>query len=428
MMVSFIASIPSPSENQISLGPLDLRAYGFLIALGVLAGVWLASRRLAQDGLDPEIIPNMALWVLPSAIVGARAYFVLTNWGRFADDIASAFRLWEGGLGIPGGVLVGGIVGVWWLRRHDVPLPPVFTAVALGLPLGQIIGRFGNWFNQELYGRPTDLPWGLEIDLDHRLAGYEQDELFHPTFAYEILWNIALLAVLLRIDRSRRLRPGALFAVYLIGYGIGRILIETVRIDPVNSFLGIRLHIWAMVVFIAGAAYYLWKYGLVGDDETEHDDDTPAKPQAPLARPKRKASTSTSRGAATKPMAKAKSKAKSVERAGARARAKATVGAAKATVGAATATGDDGDVAPDAVLVAKDRVSEAKAAAAEAKAKAAATKRRARKAVDDAGGTNADDDAASGADADGADGDGVDGTVPTATMVRARQNRIAERF
>jgi prolipoprotein diacylglyceryl transferase len=297
MMVSFIASIPSPSQNQISIGPLDVRAYGLLIALGVLAGVWLSSKRLAQDGLDPEIIPNLVLWVLPAGIIGARAYFVLTNWGRFADDPASALRLWEGGLGIPGGVLAGSIVGVWWLRRHDVPLPPVFTAAALGLPLAQIIGRFGNWFNQELYGRPTDLPWGLEIDLEHRLPGYEQYELFHPTFLYEILWNIGLLAVLLKIDRSGKLRSGALFAVYLIGYGIGRILIETVRIDPVNSFAGIRLHIWAMVVFIAAAAIWLWRNGLVrSSDEDRSDDDasgdaaddgvgdaSPAKPQAPLA-------------------------------------------------------------------------------------------------------------------------------------------------
>jgi prolipoprotein diacylglyceryl transferase len=287
MMVSILASIPSPSTNEISIGPLDLRAYGFLIALGVLAGVWLSSRRLAQDGLDPEIIPNMALWVLPAAIIGARAYFVLTNWGRFSGDLGAAFRLWEGGLGIPGGVLTGTIVGVWWLRRHDVPLPPVFTAVALGLPLGQIIGRFGNWFNQELYGRPTDLPWGLEIDADHRLAGYEDFALFHPTFAYEILWNIGLLIVLLRIDKSGKLRSGALFAVYLIGYGIGRILIETVRIDPVNSFLGIRLHIWAMIVFIAAAALWLWRYGLADDEPDDiDDDDEPSKPQAPLARPK----------------------------------------------------------------------------------------------------------------------------------------------
>ncbi|MGF1596806.1 MAG: prolipoprotein diacylglyceryl transferase [Acidimicrobiales bacterium] len=260
-MVSFVASIPSPPGNGISLGPIDLRAYGFLIALGVLAGVWLTSRRLARDGLDPEIIPNMALWVLPAAIVGARLYFVLTNWGRFADDPGAAFRLWEGGLGIPGGVALGAAVGVWWLRREQVPLPPVFTAVALGLPLGQIIGRFGNWFNQELYGRPTDLPWGLEIDPDHRLRGYESSELFHPTFAYEILWNIALLALLVWLDRKRVLKPGALFAAYLIGYGVGRIIIETVRIDPVNSLFGIRLHIWAMIVFIAAAVVYLVRGG-----------------------------------------------------------------------------------------------------------------------------------------------------------------------
>lgn len=281
MMVSLVASIPSPPSNAISLGPIDLRAYGFLIALGVLAGVWLSSRRLAEFGLNPEIIPNMALWVLPAAIIGARAYFVLTNWGRFSDDLGSAVRLWEGGLGIPGGVALGAAVGVWRLRKDNVPLPPVFTAVALGLPLGQIIGRFGNWFNQELYGRPTDLPWGLEIDAAHRLSGYGDFALFHPTFAYEILWNIGLLGFLLWIDRKRVLKPGALFAVYLIGYGIGRILIETVRIDPVNEALGIRLHIWAMVAFIVAALVYVYRNGWAGssaevDDGHEADTELPA--------------------------------------------------------------------------------------------------------------------------------------------------------
>ena len=258
MMVSYLASIPSPSSSGISLGPIDLRAYGVLIALGVLAAVWLASRRVAEDGLDPEIIPNLALWVLPAGIIGARIYFVATNWGRFSDDLASAFRLWEGGLGIPGGVALGALVGVWRLRREDVPPAPVFTAVALGLPLGQIIGRWGNWFNQELYGRPTDLPWGLEIDLEHRLAGYESFETFHPTFLYEVLWNVVLLGFLIWIDRRRVLKPGALFAVYLIGYGMGRILVELFRIDPVNEFLGIRLHIWAH------GAVHRRRRGLVG--------------------------------------------------------------------------------------------------------------------------------------------------------------------
>lgn len=275
MMVFVVASIPSPPASTIPLGPVDLRAYGFLIAIGALAGVWLAGRRLAQDGLDPEIISGAALWVLPAAIVGSRADFVLTNWGRFADDLASAFRLWEGGLSLPGGLALGTVVGVLKLRRDRIPLPPVFTAVALGLPLGQIIGRFGNWFNQELYGRPTNLPWGLEIDEAHRLAGYGEFELFHPAFAYEIIWNVGLLWFLIRVDRKRILRPGALFAVYLIGYGIGRILIEAVRIGPVDEFLGIRFHIWAMVVFMAGAALYLWRWGLADDPGlhlTDHGD------------------------------------------------------------------------------------------------------------------------------------------------------------
>ena len=361
-------SIPSPSQNQISLGPLPLRAYGLLIALGVLAGVWLASRRLAEDGLDPEIIPNLALWVLPSAIIGARIYFVLTNWGRFADDLGSAFRLWEGGLGIPGGVALGTAVGVWWLRRNDVPLPPVFTAVALGLPLGQIIGRFGNWFNQELYGRPTDLPWALEIDEAHRLAGYENEPLFHPTFAYEILWNIGLLFVLLRIDKSKRLRPGALFAVYLIGYGIGRILIETVRIDPVNSFLGIRLHIWAMIVFIAAAVYYLWRHGLAGDasDAEPADPGSSAKGQAPFVGPGAKRAKATAEAVAATSVARTDN----------------DPDAGRADAEGAGSDGADTDVDTEraesetatTARTAKDRAADAKRTAAAARKRAAETK------------------------------------------------------
>ncbi len=281
-LASVMASIPSPSSNGISLGPIEVRAYGFLIAIGVLAGVWMAGRRLAEDGLDPEIIPALALWVLPAAIVGARVYFVLTNWGQFSDDLGSVVRLWDGGLGIPGGVALGGLVGIIRLRRDGTPLPPVFTAVALGLPLGQIIGRFGNWFNQELYGRPTDLPWGLEIDAAHRLPGFENDELFHPTFAYEIIWNIALLGFLIWIDRRRVLKPGALFAVYLIGYGIGRILIETVRIDPVNELLGIRLHIWAMVAFMVAATWYLFRSGFaVGFGRSKTAMESPSEAATP---------------------------------------------------------------------------------------------------------------------------------------------------
>ncbi len=256
------AFIPSPPFNSIPIGPLDLRLYGLLIAAGVIAGVWVAGRRLEKVGIDASVVSDMMVWVLPAGVIGTRVYFVATNWHRYSDDLGSAFRLWEGGLGIPGGVLAGVIVGVWWLRRHDVPIPPVFDAAALGIPTAQIIGRWGNWFNQELYGRPTEVAWALEIDPDHRITGYEAFATFHPTFAYEILWNIGLLAVLFWIDRKNILRPGALFAVYLIGYGIGRIMIETVRIDPVNEYFGIRAHIWAMIVFIAAAAIYLIGWGL----------------------------------------------------------------------------------------------------------------------------------------------------------------------
>ena len=258
MMASLVASIPSPSDNQISLGPIDLRAYGFLIALGVLAGVWLSSRRLARDGYDPEIIPNMALWVLPAAIIGARAYFVLTNWGRFSGDLASAFRVWEGGLGIPGGVALGAVVGVWWLRRNDVPLPPVFTAVALGLPLGQIIGRFGNWFNQELYGRPTDLPWAVEIAEENRVQEYLDSATFHPTFLYESLLNLIVVGIILWVEKRFKPAPGSLFTVYLVLYGIVRFSMELLRTDTTYRIAGMSRNGWiALATALGGTIAYV---------------------------------------------------------------------------------------------------------------------------------------------------------------------------
>ena len=252
-----LAAIPSPSFNGISIGPIDLHLYGLLIASGIVAGVWLGQRKMIERGQDPEIITTIATWCVPAALIGARIYYVATNWARFSDDPAAAFRIWEGGLGIPGGVLLGAAVGVWLARRNGWSLPPILDAAAVALPTGQIIGRFGNWFNQELYGRPTDLPWALEIDPEHRVDGFEQFATFHPTFLYEILWNIGLLVFLLWLDRKRVLRPGRLFAVYLLGYGIGRLWIEFVRIDPVSEWLGIRAHAWAMILVIAGTLIFL---------------------------------------------------------------------------------------------------------------------------------------------------------------------------
>ncbi len=254
-----IASIPSPSRSSISVGPLELRGYGLMIALGVVAAVWLARRRWAARGGLPDQISQIALWAVPAGLIGARAYHVLTDWKRFhyEDGWVEAFAVWKGGLGIPGGMAAGILAGVWVARRQRVNLPDVIDAVVPALPLAQAIGRLGNWFNQELFGSPTDLPWGLEIDRAHRPVEHLQAETFHPTFLYESLWNLALCAALLALDRRRVLRPGALLAAYVFGYGLGRLWIEAVRIDEASLIAGVRVNIWMSLALIAGSLTWL---------------------------------------------------------------------------------------------------------------------------------------------------------------------------
>ena len=267
-----IASIPSPPRSGFELGPLQLRAYGVMIALGVVAAVWMSQRRWAARGGDPEQINRIALWAVPAGVVGARLYHVITDWKRFqSDGWLEAFQIWKGGLGIPGGMAAGILVGLWMVRRQGMDRGETLAAVVPALPLAQAIGRFGNWFNQELFGSPTDLPWGLEIDEGHRPEQYVDVETFHPTFLYEAVWNLLLCGLLLAIDRRwrrsrapalvsdpRRVsRPGSLLAVYVGGYGLGRLWIEAVRIDPASLVLGVRINIWMSLLLIAASALYL---------------------------------------------------------------------------------------------------------------------------------------------------------------------------
>ena len=275
-----IASIPSPPRNGLSLGPLELRAYGVLIALGVLAAVWLSRRRWEARGGDPDQISRIALWAVPAGLVGARLYHVITDWKKFQSaGWLEVFAIWNGGLGIPGGMAAGIVVGVWMARRQHMNQGEVIAAVVPGLPLAQAIGRLGNWFNQELFGSPTDLPWGLEIDEAHRPVQYLDVETFHPTFLYEAVWNLLLCGLLVVIDRRRVRRavpalvtdprrvsrPGSLLAVYTLGYGLGRLWIEAVRIDPASLLLGVRVNIWmSLVLIVASALYLLWLRGRAG--------------------------------------------------------------------------------------------------------------------------------------------------------------------
>ena len=258
---TLVASIPSPSSGEISIGPLDLRAYGLMIALGVIAAVWLLGRRLAEKGLgDADDASSIAIWAVAAGIIGSRLYHVATEWPKFRDDLESIPKIWEGGLGIPGGLLAGVAVGLWRANRRGIAPMATLTCAAPALPLAQAIGRWGNWFNQELYGRPTDLPWALEIDDAHNLD-YPTGTTFHPTFLYESIWNLGLCGVLLWIDRRFRLGPGRLFACYLIGYGAGRFWIEALRIDPTEAsdVLGLRWNQWVALAAVVAGVIWLWR-------------------------------------------------------------------------------------------------------------------------------------------------------------------------
>ena len=283
-MIRVIADIPSPGSNSIHLGPIALNAYGLMIALGVLAAVWLFGRRLEERSIAKrDVASQIAIWVVPAGVIGARLYHVITDWHRFDDDLEAIPKIWEGGLGIPGGLLAGIPVGMWVARRYGISIADAATCSAPAIPLAQAIGRWGNWFNQELFGRATDLPWALEIDADHLPAGYAVGTTFHPTFLYESLWNLALCALLLWIDRRWSIRRGGLLAVYVVGYGIGRLWVEGLRIDPADEFGGLRLNQWvAIVAIVGGLGYLYWVHRDGGLSRRRVDPPTPVAEPAAL--------------------------------------------------------------------------------------------------------------------------------------------------
>ncbi len=257
-----LASIPSPSRNIIEIGPLDIRIYGIMIALGVIVAVLFIGWRMQQRGMNSEIAVSLAWVVVPAGLIGARIYHVITDWRRFSDEDrwSDVVRIWEGGLGIPGAIIGGVLAGAVLCRMRDWSLAEMLDIAAPALLAAQAIGRLGNWFNQELFGRPTDLPWGLEIDPTNRPAEYYSDETFHPTFLYEALWMLALMGALLWLDKLRKLPVGHLFALYVLGYASGRIWIEFLRVDRASELAGVRVNVWVMSALWLGAAAYMYIY------------------------------------------------------------------------------------------------------------------------------------------------------------------------
>ena len=255
-----IASIPSPDRGTIDLGPFVIHMYGLMLLVAIAACVALTGVRYVRRGGDWDTVLRVAVWGVAAGIVGARLYHDITSWNEVPDPKwQGIFQVWKGGLGVWGGILFGCIAGWIVVRQSGKSAAVLADAAAPGLLLAQGIGRIGNWFNQELYGKPTDQPWGLEIDPEHRVAGYEAYGTFHPTFLYELLYDLSMVGVLLLIDWRFRIKPPALFALYVSFYTFGRFFEELLRIDPAHEFAGLRVNAWvSLVVFVGSTAFFIW--------------------------------------------------------------------------------------------------------------------------------------------------------------------------
>lgn len=253
-MTSVLLAIPSPSQGVWHLGPFPVRAYALCILAGIVLAIWLGQRRLTERGGPPGAVADVAIWAVPFGIVGGRLYHVISSPDAYFGpdgDPAKALRIWEGGLGIWGAIALGAVGAAIGCRRAGLRLSTFADAVAPGVLLAQAVGRLGNWFNQELFGGPTTLPWALAIDPQYRPAGYEEFATFHPTFLYELLWNVAAALVLLWLDKRFRLGHGRVFWAYVALYTLGRVWIEAVRIDDAERVLGLRLNIWTSILLFA---------------------------------------------------------------------------------------------------------------------------------------------------------------------------------
>ncbi|MFE6970078.1 prolipoprotein diacylglyceryl transferase [Isoptericola sp. NPDC057653] len=267
-MVAVQAAIPSPPQHTWYLGPLPIRAYALAILAGIAVAIWITTKRwVARGGVADDVL-DIAFWAVPFGIVGGRLYHVFSTpdpyWGPGGDPVRALY-VWEGGLGIWGAVALGGVGAYIGCRRKGVRLSSFADALAPGLLVAQAVGRLGNWFNQELFGAPTTLPWGLRIDPQYLPvdpatgAAYAEGTLFHPTFLYEMIWNLAAAAFLVWLDRRYRLGHGRVFWAYVALYTLGRVWIEMLRIDTAEHVLGLRLNVWTSIIVGLGAliAFYV---------------------------------------------------------------------------------------------------------------------------------------------------------------------------
>lgn len=260
MSAAPLTSIPSPSSSTIELGPISIHFYGLTLLVAIAVAVAITGVRWTRRGGDWDFVFRVAVWGVAFGIVGARLYHVITSWNELPDAWWGPFAIWKGGLGIWGGIGLGALAGTIVARRSGVSVAELADCAAPALLVAQGIGRFGNWWNQELFGGPTDLPWGLEIDPEHRPFEHADAETFHPTFLYEALWSFAMAAVLLALERAfrSRIRPGNLFWLYVALYSLGRIWIEMLRVDPSHEIAGLRLNVYvAAFALLAALAVFL---------------------------------------------------------------------------------------------------------------------------------------------------------------------------
>lgn len=254
-----LSFIPSPDFNGFSIGPIRVNLYGLCIAIGILLAYWITRRRWEARGYDGSQISEILLWVVAAGVVGARVYHLFTGYSWDDGGVLGIFRIWEGGLSIWGAILGGGIAVIVLAKRKNLDLLALLDAIAPGLAVAQACGRWGNYFNQELFGKPTTLPWGLEIAPQYRPLGYEYAETFHPTFLYESLWCLAVAGIVVLLGRAFRLRKGQSIAAYLFLYPLGRFFFENLRIDKSEVLFGLRFNAWvAVLVAVFGLGWFLW--------------------------------------------------------------------------------------------------------------------------------------------------------------------------
>ena len=258
-MLSVVAAIPSPSSGTLEIGPLNLNAYGLMIALGVVVAVRIAGKRAERINAGTmDDLSSIALWAVPAGVLGGRAYHVLTDYEKFQGNWGDVIKVWQGGLGIWGGITVGVLVGFWRAKKMNLDAWALVSCSVPGIAVAQAIGRWGNWWNQELFGRPTDLPWALEVsDATALKAGFAEGTTFHPTFLYESIACLILAAALIVVERKLRPARGRLLAWYVAGYTAIRFFVEGLRIDEAKEFAGFRFNQWVSIVVFAIAVTFL---------------------------------------------------------------------------------------------------------------------------------------------------------------------------